>query len=356
MEWLAGNRIIGTTAERPSGILQSPSVGGWKQVARTTLGSSGADITVSSIPDKRYYMVLSRTFNGSGTIHDQSYRLGTSGSIDPNSNYAYRLHKNGSESPQSTKSLIKLIDAQDEDFVVGYIANKSGKEKLTHSHGVSGYGNQVSASITAGKWTNTNVIDKLQIYNEASVHTYGGDSECVVLGWDPDDSHTDNFWQPLADVTLGTDGNVLSSGTITAKKYLWVQAFIKNNGDTSRFNTQVTFNNSTSGYNQRRTIDSGSSSAASGISQLFSSGVTGSNDDLWCINMFIVNESGKNKFCIAHGFDTYIGSGAGQAPSQKFEAVGEWTTTSGQITKIDITNSDTSKYDAISEIKVWGSD
>ena len=42
IEWLAGNRLRGTTAERPSGdVLTSPTVGGWKEVGRTTLASTG---------------------------------------------------------------------------------------------------------------------------------------------------------------------------------------------------------------------------------------------------------------------------------------------------------------------------
>jgi hypothetical protein len=32
IEWLAGNRLRGTTAERPSASLQSPSVGGWVEI------------------------------------------------------------------------------------------------------------------------------------------------------------------------------------------------------------------------------------------------------------------------------------------------------------------------------------
>ena len=41
VEWLAGNRIRGTSAEKPALALQSPSVGGWKELGRTTLGRKG---------------------------------------------------------------------------------------------------------------------------------------------------------------------------------------------------------------------------------------------------------------------------------------------------------------------------
>ena len=35
VEWLAGNRIRGTTAERPNFGLPSGSVGGWVELGRT---------------------------------------------------------------------------------------------------------------------------------------------------------------------------------------------------------------------------------------------------------------------------------------------------------------------------------
>ena len=93
IEWLAGNRLRGTTAERPNFGLQSPSVGGWVELARTTLGSNGQTINVSSIPDKRYYMILHNyKLTGAGT--GGSFRVGN-GTIDSGSNYSRRKSQNG---------------------------------------------------------------------------------------------------------------------------------------------------------------------------------------------------------------------------------------------------------------------
>jgi hypothetical protein len=40
----------------------------------------------------------------------------------------------------------------------------------------------------------------------------------VVLGWDPADTHTSNFWEELASVDLsGGAATNIDSGTITAK-------------------------------------------------------------------------------------------------------------------------------------------
>ena len=358
IEWLAGNRLRGTTAERPNFGLPSGSVGGWVELGRTTLGATADTLSVS-VADKRYYMILADQKASGNTNH--GFRL----NADTGSNYAQRASADGGTDNTATSNSALLGNwgsaVTTNAFHIGYIANISTKEKLAQIWNVqqktAGAGTAPSRQEGVGKHAQTtNPISAISLTNTDS-GDYTSGTELVVLGWDPADTHTTNFWEELASVTLGTDGDVLSSGTITAKKYLWVQAFIKNSGDTARFNTKITFNNDTSGnYAMRRSFDGGADSTSTSANDLFSSGVTGSNDDLWCINMFIVNNSANEKLCIAHGFDTYIGSGAGFAPSQRYEAVGKWANTSSQITEIDITNTDTSNYDAISELRVWGAD
>ena len=54
----AGRRIQGTSTDfGTDGAGISGVSGGWKEVGRTTLGSNTSTIDVSSIPDKRYYMI-----------------------------------------------------------------------------------------------------------------------------------------------------------------------------------------------------------------------------------------------------------------------------------------------------------
>ena len=81
MEWLAGNRLRGTTAERPTASLQSPSVGGWVELARTTLGSAGDVIDVTSLSDKRYYMILMDYRDTGGQINTNMTINNDTGSI-----------------------------------------------------------------------------------------------------------------------------------------------------------------------------------------------------------------------------------------------------------------------------------
>ena len=282
---------------------------------------------------------------------------------DTGSNYAGRYSSDGGSDATATSQSSIPYNNPGFDLTphwnVSYIANKSDKEKLWINNQI--YQNTAGAGTAPGrqeqtcKWANTSdVINEIRLNSSAG--TYDSGSELVVLGYDPDDTHTDNFWEELANVTLGTDGDVLSSGTITAKKYLWVQAFIKNSGTSARYNTEMTFNGDTgSNYSERRSLDGSSDATSVNQTKIMNSGVTGSDDDLWCLNMFVVNNTSNEKLCIGHGFDTYAGSGAGTAPSQRFEKVAKWANTSSQITNITITNSDTSNYDAISELRVWGS-
>jgi len=348
---------LGNSLQTAQGVAGG-GVGGWVELARTTLGSANADIEVSSLPDKRYYMILANP-TLSGSSGDFFVRLNG----DTGSNYAWRKSQNGGAESAETSNSNGVSWGKSHitngAFLVGYWANKSDEEKLLTGHSVqgstAGAGTDPWKTEVTGKHAQTSdPINRFDIHTIDG--TYASGSECVVLGWDPTDTHTTNFWEELASVTLGSDGDVLSSGTISAKKYLWVQAFIKNSGTSARFNTEMTFNGDTgSNYAERRSLDGAADATSTSQSKIMNSGVTGSNDDLWVLNMFVVNNSATEKLCIGHGFDTYAGSGAGTAPSQRFEKVAKWTNTSSQITNITITNSDTSNYDAISELRVWGS-
>jgi hypothetical protein len=136
IEWLAGNRLRGTTAERPNLGLPSGSVGGWVEVGRTTLGAAGSTIDVTSLPDKRYYMVLSDIFATGGSI---DFTLRFNG--DSGSNYAYRKSEDGAADGTSTSKVFMLPgDSNNANgmFSVGYTSNLSSKEKLFISNTVHG--------------------------------------------------------------------------------------------------------------------------------------------------------------------------------------------------------------------------
>jgi len=355
IEWLAGNRIRGTTAERPNFGLPSGSVGGWVEVGRTTLGSDTATVDVSSIPDKRYYMVLMDYTQT--TDFSALHRLGNS-SIDTGNNYNNRQSTDGGSDSTGQATWVRVDNgwqSGDRKLAVEYIANKSNKEKLIMNHMVrsvtTGASQAPQRSEVVSKWVNTsNVLDKFQMMNVSSGDFASG-SECVVLGWDPADTHTSNFWEELASVNGdGTGG--FDTGTFTSKKYLWVQAYL-DPSTSARNNFRV--GNSTvdtgTNYTNRGSTDGGADSTETSVTIVRGNATSYSTPSFF--NMFIINNSANEKLVIGH---TVIQNTAGAATTpNRIEFVSKWADTSNQIDIIEAFPS-SGNYSTTSQIKVWGSD
>jgi len=326
-------------------------VGGWKELARTTLGSGSSTINVASLPNKRYYQIL---YNS----------LGQSASSDPNwtfnadtgSNYADRQSlAGGSDTTGVNQSNIFAGSQPGGDhpaFSVNYLANLSSKEKLWLSWYQAptqdGAGEAPTRTEIVGKWTNTSdSFDEITLTSAATLTTGG---EVVVLGWDPADTHTTNFWEELASENASGSSTNLSSGTITAKKYLWVQVYT----DGSSINDEITFNNDSGGttYSYRSSANGAADVLGlngGSLRNLHTAGISGKSFS----SFFIVNNASDEKLVIGQSIQQST-AGAANAPSRS-EWVGKWTNTSAQITEIDV-DSTSGNWGDISIIKVWGSD
>jgi hypothetical protein len=351
IEWLAGNRIRGTTAERPALGLPSGSVGGWVELGRTTLGSDGDSIDVTGLADKRYLMALINVPTTGNA------RPRTRFNADTGNNYSDRWsHIGGGDTTTGTsQSFIynEVTSTTDDTFAVCYASNLSNKEKLTICHGVSaksaGASQEPFRSEVVGKWANTSdAISQWNLTNDLA-GSYTSGSEVVVLGWDPDDTHTTNFWEELASVNA-TSGDNLSSGTILAKNYLWVQAWVKYTGAGGTL--EETFNNDTgSNYSSRDSYNGGTDGLSTSASNIdWDRGVT---DNYYFVNQFIINNSANEKLCIGHQNRIDV-TGAGNAPIRS-ERVDKWANTSAQITEIDFDNSLGGIDISNAYLKVWGS-
>jgi hypothetical protein len=326
------------------------AVGGWVELGRTTLGSSGDSIDVSSLADKRYYMLLRNGLATGGNINFSTQFNGDSGS-----NYASRWSSNGgsdSTGGSRTSHVNSIPNAAVPIFDVAYFVNLSANEKLWMiPQGVTGSASGASSAPqrreSVSKWTNTsNPVSSIET-NNTEAGSYNTGSEVVVLGWDPTDTHTTNFWEELASVDWSS-GTAINSGTITAKKYLWVQGWIKSG--TAGMNALFTFNSDTgSNYNNRKASNGGSD--ATGQRANLDMGGSAGTANLEFVNMFIVNNSANEKLCICQSVDQST-AGAGTAPTRK-EAVGKWANTSAQITEI---NMDGNATLTDGTLKVWGSD
>lgn len=348
----AGRRIQGTAADRAG---SDAVTGGWKEVGRTTLGAVGDTISVTCLPAKRYYMVLQNILDGGGGSNTTWNRLNN----DSGSNYTRRIANNGGADGTSTSATEMRIDpwgGGTDKFFVTYLANKSDKEKLmlgemVDANGV-GAGNAPNRSEHSFKWTNTsNDFSRIDALNQGS-GDYGSGSEVVVLGYDPDDTHTTNFWEELASVDLsGGSSTTLDSGTITAKKYLWIQTYsVRNTSGTHQ--PIIRFNgDSGSNYAIRRSNDGGSDGSWSSQTKAILSWY-GLNKHY--TNSLIINNSSNEKLMITHDVG-YTTAGAGTAPNRS-ENVSKWANTSSQITSIQLAEQDGFTYDTQTMMKIWGAD
>jgi len=331
-------------------------VGGWVELGRTTLGSPSDTIDVGSLPDKRYYMILSDCLN-SGSI-GLAQRFGNS-TIDVSNNYARRQSVNGTADSTSVNraSIDSSLDGAVNFFMVSYIANLSNREKLIQTWfteaGAPGAGTSPERCESAGKWVNTtNPIDIIETLNDQA-GTFATGSEQVVLGWDPTDVHTNNFWEQLVSVDLsGGAADVLDTGIFAVKKYLWIQYYAKAVGSTT--SARITFNGNVGNNYARRVSANGAADTAAGNL----TNIDIFNDDMpagtgGSLNMFMINGTSDERLGVGHtNQDTVIG--AGTTPDRREGAI-KWFNAS-PINQITLTNNKAGTLDTPTILKVWGSD
>ena len=358
VEWLAGNRIIGTNAERTTGAGFFSGVttgGGWKELKRNTFGGGGSSISVTGLEDKRYYMVLSNVLTQAGT--NGSVYIQTNG--DVNSNYGGRRSVDGSadvpiNSTTEFEANYNTASGGLGNFGVSYWSNLATKEKL-------GLGNFVS-QVTTGAGTAPSrsefAMKHNQLNNPISSFQYKGNTtidsgaEVVVLGWDESDTHTDNFWEELANVDV-TTGTTISTGDFTPKKYLMVQYYL----DASAISFDWQFNSATdtqtSKYSGRHSNNGAGATATTDYTQVNKDVMAenfGLNASPHFGNMFIINNASNEKLVTGHLVNQNT-AGAGNEPNRSVFAY-KWSNTSAQINNITMLNS-TSVSRFI--MKVWGS-
>ena len=352
----AGRRLQGTSTD----IASTPAViGGWKELDRVTVGAgqTSVNLDVTSLTDKRYYMILHNHITD-GT----AMRIGIKLNGDDGTPYSYYETRNQGSNPRtgdtnnaggSELNVTNALNTAENWFGVAYLANKASENKLYLSHyaGQNATGGYAPERVElAGKWTKgTDAVNQITASRVSGGGVADSGSELIVLGYDPTDTHTTNFWEELADISLTSTNTSLDSGTFTAKKYLWVQMYQK--GMTGN-NTLYNFNSDTgSNYARRWRIDGGTEWTTGSTTGLMCHNAVGTQTDNF-FNMFIINNSANEKLVISSSVYT-ISTGAGSPPSRE-EHVGKWDNTSSQITSIQFDHGG-SNFGIGSSIKVWGS-
>ena len=313
------------------------NVGAWKELGRTTLLAEADLISVTGLPNKRYYMlqyVLPKvspantrwTFNTT-TGNEYSSRTTNNGSADSTNVNGVNFHTHA--------------DTNGFNYGVSYISNLSTEEKLAQFNEtgeLGGVGSAPDRCETVGKWDNTsNSISSIQLKN---TDTGGFTSGTTMKVWG--------------------SGSSIDSGTFTAKKYLWVQ-IVFNTGTMSGSYSGLQVGNATidtgTSYAFRYSEDGGAdSSQASKTNAWGAVGIgSDSSNSLNISNNFIINNASNEKLGISHSVINRGDTGAGFAP-YRVECVWKWTDTSNQINRIEVSSQAGSGNYTGGTMKVWGSD
>ena len=356
IKYLAGERMIGTAAERAAlsgSNLDTITQTSWKEIARTTLSSNGDTITVNNIPARDNLMIIINVLSTSGS--DQVYGQGTFNN-DTSGNYANRWSSNGgSDTSEGSASSMRTYFAGSTthgEFGIMKVRNIASEEKLCEIYGAgidtNGAGTAPKRREIVCKWANTsNQITRFDYVNGGSADFATG-SEIVVLGCDDDEADSGtNFWQELATVTVTENTNTpLNLPTFATKKYLWVEHYINASTDCRI------------GLGTGGSVDSNNNYATryyNGTSEntLVNFSAMLSHNSVVYGNVFIRNLSDKEKIYIQR--EAGRGSaGAGNAMNRQ-EFAGKWVNTSGQINILQYYKNNAVFYPKTT-IKVWGSD
>ena len=354
---VGAKRLQGTKLERTgdSGV----SVGGaWKQVAKGSLSSHATTLDVASIPNSRYLMVL-YDIRDDGT--NNNIHIGRVNDVTSNYDEQYdRYHGSSGSSNNGSYWNTGAGDGHYPSFGVEYLASHSSEGLIWEqceevSRGSTGAGNDVIKGTHKGNVGNQSYVNKINLKTDFGSRRFGSGTEVTVLGWDESNTHTENFWNQLASVDLGSAGDVLTSGTFDAHKYLWVQILLDNDGTSNNIGSDITFNDDTgSNYSWLRHLDGTNESQHNSDDSCLGTSLTGHSGNMWACNLFICNIADQEKLFMGHHVTNDGGAGAGTAPTKYSHFGGKWVNTSNQITKITATNTGNSNFSTRSYIKVFG--
>ena len=381
IKYLAGDRLIGTTAERAAlttTVTGSPTANAWKEIKRFTSTGSQNELDTGTFPAKDNLMFLiyipivsnnhdpKLTFNGdsdSATTYD--YLRSTAGgqAVTTTGTYFTDLYMHGGDAAQ---------------FVVGEIIN-TGTHKNIRYQGVTS-GTAGTTATQRREWycayNNSSAITSMKVHSGTGTdYNFPSGSEIVVLGMDNDETatsgasasptHTDNpFWNQLGAIDTLTGDGVMHS-TFADKNYLYTELFAARttngnkgffpNDDNSSSTTPCTFV-----YNANGQDSDGSVTSREAIQTTSAD----NNDEFSFTRCWIANPDDKEKLFIVQTTeansdgDTYNT----QNPPQRAEMAGKWTATNEGIEKLSVSDGDGrvggsyGNFKTGSFMRVWGND
>jgi len=347
VEYLSGNRIQGSST-----LTSSPPQTSWKEIDRKKLTSNGDSIDCngsgSGFPAKDYLMfiyIINRPSSG-----DQNIRLRFNG--DANDNYAesYSLNGGANTTAHSQNNIALHSGVVNENFGVFFVNNVANKEKFCIGE-VVGTGTDASSGECSRreqtlKWVNTSdQVTRIELVN-TSTGEFETDSELIVLGCDQDEANSGTtYWQELANVTGTASAATLTTGTITAKKFLKFHIFHDEFASGG-----MRFNQDSSSLYKRRYSANGASDTINNtdtkmsflydLADAFTEG-------------YIINIGSRAKLMMFSTCETNNQTGTGNR-LYRMEGAIKWHNLSDQITEINLFKG--SNFSTAEKMIVWGAD
>jgi hypothetical protein len=363
LTYLNGGRIQGSDSV-------AGSITGYKELARASVNSgTSTTLTTPTFTPKDNIMIVYTAW-GDG---EPRMRVGSSGTLDTQSNYAQRWNENNSNGDNSSPTTSSdrwqvnsgagpSSDGNEGVFGIMEGVNITGFEKLFYHESVDNCAGTGTASAKIGrynramKWANTSArINVVSLYCASGSFSAG--TEIVVLGFDNDESGTSttDFWKLITTASYDSSNpDILDTGVNNdlKKKYLMIRWFtMPTSGNTDdiyiNYNGDANSNYSYSRQGGNSTMENFSATnkpridAGNGAYQRDGFG-------------FLINIQGKEKLLTSQDIIQDGGAGSNQKP-RDFEVITKWTGSS-QINRISLTNQGSGNYKSNSYFEVWGSD
>ena len=377
VKYLAGERLIGTAAERAALTTSSTvtSNTSWKELpsSRTIVtGSAASSLATPTFAEKDNLMFMYHIIASGATVTGLHFNTDNS-----SENYSTAISTNGSANSGDTTqdTLVGIHPSTSyEAWGYGFIRNKlSGKKTIqiySMSNNATGTSGVINNTKYFGSWnpdTASERISKMTLTTSGS--NLGVGTEIVVLGFDDDEtattgasaspSHTDtNFWQQIGKDDLDSGSGTLDVTISSPKKYMMVQYHCIPDGNidvAARVGISGSVATTDSYYRKQECDNYGTFQTDGTAAPILPWGKgSGGTYDATGIG-YMVNKDGSEKMWLAVGQDNG-GDGAGNVGAVR-ENSGKFITTSGLVNIFQLFEyGQSGQLGSGTEVTVWGSD
>ena len=338
VKYLAGDRLIGTAAERTAMTTSSTVVSNtsWKEVGRGTVtGSTATSIATGTFTAKDNYMIMFHIIADGSTVTKLHFN-------DDNSDGNYQKADSDNGAGNSIENGIDTLTGIHKTTAYqawgyGYVRNKLDGSKRLQIYAMKNNATGVSGTLEQrkyfGAWNPDTATDRItKMTMTAGGATLGVGTEILVLGMDDDEADSGtNYWQQIGKNALTSASDDLDVTIASPKKYMMVNYHAIPSGGidiAGRCGISGSVATTDSFYTKQECDNWGTFGSSAQADILgWGKGSGGAYDAQgWG---YMVNKDGSEKMWLSSGQDNG-GDGSGNVGAVR-ENAGKFVTTSGQV-------------------------